>query len=344
MQQPLPRFARHSSYLLSLGLAATAAASAQSRFATSVVQFNQGSGTGVFDTSLILGGPQCGGFSSGSTDVLTLGVGGDVTLAFDVTLTDGPGADFTVFENGFVFSGTVFAEVAFVEVSTDGVTFARFPSRYYGAPGPLGNFALLPFTTYEGLAGGLPGLANVTTNTIDPFNPVVSGGEAFDLAELAADPGVVSGAVDLSTIHFVRIVDVVGGLANDSTGVPIWDSGGDSGADIDAVAVIHHQGNLAPSGPTADLYLDAQGFCHCVLADPDGIADLDLTTLSLSLDLVPMNFSQMRRVFGLQSSTPTEIHLVSQQPIIGWTVDTVMAISVEDATGQFSADQITLHP
>ncbi|MFT5731434.1 MAG: hypothetical protein ACJA2W_000521 [Planctomycetota bacterium] len=338
------RLSVRTAYALSASVLIAASASAQDRFATSVVQYNQGGGTGLFNTGLILGGPQGGGFSGGSLDVLTLGTGGDVTLGFDVTITNGPGADFTVFENGFVFSETVFAEVAMVEVSTDGTTFARFPTRYNGDPGPLGGFALLPYATYEGLTGGLPGLANVLTNQVDPFNPVVSGGEAFDLAELVGQAEVVSGSVDLAAIHFVRIVDVIGGTINDSTGTPIWDSGGDSGADIDAVAVIHHLGNTGPAGPTADLYLDAQGFCHFVLGDPDGISDLDLSTLSLSLDLQPLSFSQMRRVFTLQSSSPSEIHLVSQQPIAGWSVETVLAVSVNDSSGLFSADQITLHP
>ncbi|MEM9382003.1 MAG: hypothetical protein AAGB93_18755 [Planctomycetota bacterium] len=331
--------------VLAPALALAALAPAQSRYATTVVQFNQGGGTGIFDPTNILGGPQGGGFSSGSLDVLSLGVGGDVTLGFDVTITNGPGADFTVFENGFVFGSGVFAEVALVEVSTDGVTFARFPTRYYGDPGPLPPFGTVPFATYEGLAGGLPGLANVVTNTIDPFDPVVSGGEAFDLADLADHPDVLSGAVDLGAIHFVKLVDLDAGTVNDSTGVPIWDNGGaTSGCDLDAVAVIQHTGNAAPSGPTADLFLDAQGFAHCVLSDPDGVGDLDLTTLSLSLDLQVLDFSQIRRAFRLGSATATTIDLVSDQPIAGWTVENVLAVSVRDTTDQFSGDQLTLHP
>ncbi|MEM9802485.1 MAG: hypothetical protein AAGA20_19305 [Planctomycetota bacterium] len=339
----LSNFAR-AARLLSLSLAVAGVAGAQSRFATSVVQYNQGAGGGIFDTVNILGGPQGGGIGSGSLDVLTLGVGGDVTLGFDVVITDGPGADFTVFENGFAFSGAVFAEVAFVEVSTDGNTFARFPTRYFGDPGPLGTFDLLPYATYEGVTGGIPIIANVLLNSVDPFDPVVSGGEAFDLADLAGDPDVVSGTVDLSNIQFVRLVDVVSGAEVDAAGTTIWDSGGDSGSDIDAVAVINYVGNQSPSGPTVDLFIGPAGFCHCVISDPDGTADLDMTTLSLSLDLQVTGFSQMRRVFEFQSSTATELRLVSQQPIEGWTVETVLAVSVKDSTGLFSGDQITLHP
>ena len=108
--------------------------------------------------------------------------------------------------------------------------------------------------------------------------------------------------------------------------------------------LVQHTGNVAPSGPTADLFIDAQGFAHCVLSDPDGVSDLDLTTLSLSLDLQVLDFSQIRRAFELGSATATSIDLVSMQPIAGWTVENVLAVSVRDLTGQFSGDQLTLHP
>ena len=51
--------------------------SAQSRFATQVVSFSQGGGSGgIFNTSNILGGPRGAGFGAGSLHVLTLGEGG----------------------------------------------------------------------------------------------------------------------------------------------------------------------------------------------------------------------------------------------------------------------------
>lgn len=190
----------------------TPAAGAQSRFATAIVDYQQGGGGGIFVPANLLGGPKGGGMTSGSLDVLSLGDGGQVTVSFDVTITDGPGADFIVYENGF--SGgpgtSVFAEVARVEVSTDGVIFARFPARYTD-PAGLTNWG-----AYTGLAGGIPGIANVLTNTIDPFDPVESGGDAFDLAELALDPAVQAGLVDLADIQYVRLLDVVSGTEFDA--------------------------------------------------------------------------------------------------------------------------------
>jgi hypothetical protein len=53
---------------------------------------------------------------------------GSVTLGFNVTIVNGDGHDFAVFENGFGTNDGIFGELGYVEVSTNGVTFARFPS------------------------------------------------------------------------------------------------------------------------------------------------------------------------------------------------------------------------
>src|SRR5262245_36233299 len=89
---------------------------AQSRFATHVVSYVQGTGGGIFDPNNILGGPRGEGLGAGSLHVTTLGVGGSIVLGFARTIANGPGTDFTVFENGFESGGGVFAEVAWVEV------------------------------------------------------------------------------------------------------------------------------------------------------------------------------------------------------------------------------------
>jgi hypothetical protein len=192
--------------LLLSGALLNGSSAAQSRFATQVVAYAPGTGGGIFVPDHVLGGPRGEGLGNGSQHVTTLGVGGSLTVGFDVTIADGPGVDFTVFENGFEFAGGVFAEVAWIEVSTDGIHFARVPGLYSGPAGGLPSAA--PYGTYSGLPGGVPVLANVAANSIDPFDPVVSGGEAVDLAALAGDPLVTGGLVDLSAIHFVRLVDI----------------------------------------------------------------------------------------------------------------------------------------
>jgi hypothetical protein len=64
-------------------------------------------------------------------------------------------------------------------------------------------------------------------------------GTAFDLEDLAADMLVLSGAVDLNAVHFVRIVDLPGnGAFLDSAGRGIldaWPTAGSGGVDLDAV-------------------------------------------------------------------------------------------------------------
>jgi len=320
---------------------------AQNRFASSVVSFVPGPGANpsFVDPSRALGGPQGGGLSNGSLDIVALGVGGELTLGFSVTIVDGPGADLVVCENGFSFAAPsdIFAELAFVEVSTDGVNFARFPTRYGGPLGPLPAFGTSPMGTFGGMCGGLPVVANVVTNAVDPFDPVTAGGEALDLADLAGDPLVVAGLVDLQAIHFVRLVDVEEGVHVDSFGATIWDHGGfNSSADIDAVSAIHYAGGVDANGPIVDLSIDAQGYLVLELGDANGVLDLDLSTLSVSQNLAPSGFGAIRPLLKLQQRTLTSVILRSKQPIVGSGIQMALGISVRDQSGAVSADQILL--
>jgi len=68
-----------------------------------------------------------------------------------------------------------------------------------------------------------------------------AGGNAFDLASLSGHSLVLSGAVNLNQICYLRLVDIMGdGVTLDSSGNPIYDpTGFSNSADIDAVSVIH---------------------------------------------------------------------------------------------------------
>lgn len=320
---------------------------AQNRFATSFVDFSPGpnANPSFVDPNRALGGPQGGGLASGSLDIVALGTGGSLTLGFDVTIVDGPGADFIVSENSFSFTAPneVWAEVALVEVSTDGVNFARFPTRYSGPLGPLPTFGSSRMGTFSGMCGGMPGVANVVTNAVSPFDPVRAGGEALDLADLAGDPLVLAGTVDLQAIHYVRFIDLEEGVHADSFGALIWDHGGATGsADIDAVSVIHYSGGVPANGPIVDLSIDAQGYLVFELGDADGVPDLALSTLSVSIDLVPTNFSAIRSLLKLQQRTPTSVILRSKMPVVGAGLKMALAISVKDQAGAMSADQVMI--
>lgn len=78
-----------------------------SPFATRVVSFDTrgNAGGGVFQSSNLLGAPRGGGLAQGSLHVHSLGIGGEATLGFDVTIVDGPGCDLIVSENAFLASG-----------------------------------------------------------------------------------------------------------------------------------------------------------------------------------------------------------------------------------------------
>ncbi|ABG50259.1 cell surface protein [Trichodesmium erythraeum IMS101] len=56
---------------------------------------------------------------------------GEITLTFDSGISNGTGAEFAVLENGFNNLGGIFAELEFVEVSSDGVNFAPVPRDFF---------------------------------------------------------------------------------------------------------------------------------------------------------------------------------------------------------------------
>jgi hypothetical protein len=159
------------------------------RFATRVVATAFGPGQSFGQDQLpgiVLGPPRGGGSAQGSTDVASLGDGGSITLGFDGAIVDGPGPDFIVFENPFAVGGNLddpYAELATVAVSDDGETWTSFPCTATAPP-------------YGSCAGWHYVYANADTNDIDPTDPAVAGGDAFDLADI----GVVHA-------RFVRITD-----------------------------------------------------------------------------------------------------------------------------------------
>lgn len=175
-------------------------------WADRVVAFTPGDGAGFGQDlfpEVVLGPPQGAGASSGSVDVLALGREGVITLEFDdLVVIDGPGVDLLVFENPF----TGFTETGVVAVSEDGVDWRTFPCDAVVDGG------------VTGCAGVKPVLSN-PSNGISGTDPGVSGGDAFDLAD-----------VGLSRARFVRITD---SGANRFYGAP----GG--GFDLDALSVVN---------------------------------------------------------------------------------------------------------
>jgi hypothetical protein len=162
--------------------------------------------------------------SANGGPIVSLGDGGQITLTFASPITDGPGYDFAVFENGFADE---FLELAFVEVSTNGSDFVRFPAvSLTPTDTQVGSFDPVDPTNIDNLAGKYRAGFGMT----------------FDLTTIAG----LSAAVDPNQINFVRIVDVVGALALgslDSLGNPVNDpyptAFASGGFDLDAVGVLH---------------------------------------------------------------------------------------------------------
>lgn len=167
---------------------------------------------------------------------------GQITLQFDTPIANGPGPDFAAFENAFVLGTTspgggspidlLFAELGYVEVSSDGVNFARFDSTSL-TPQPSGGQAFLTVNPTD--------VHNLVGKHIN--GSVESWGTPFDLAQLTSHASVQSGLVDLFAINHVRIVDIPGnGAFLDASDGPVYDpwvTFDSGGVDLEAVGVIH---------------------------------------------------------------------------------------------------------
>lgn len=183
-------------------------------YASNVESFTPGTSAGYNQDKMpgiVLGPPVGKGNEAGSLDVVSLGAAGEIVLAFgDVGIVDGPGPDLVVFENAFWPNGDatqVFAELGEVSVSEDGDTWHTFPCDTVGDG--EGNF--------PGCAGVTPTL-EYDAEALIPLDPALSGGDAFDLADLG-----------VKRARFVKIRDLetlpAGGIS--------------TGFDLDAVGVIH---------------------------------------------------------------------------------------------------------
>lgn len=175
-------------------------------FADAVVSFTPGEGAGYGQDGfpdVVLGPPTGDEGGGGSLDVLSLGREGVIVLEFDdIGLVDGEGPDLLVFENPF----PAYTEPGVVAASEDGLTWLEWPCAAEDAEGG-----------YPGCAGVNPVYSH-PSNGIDPTDPAVAGGDAFDLGDLG-----------LPRARFVRVRD---------SGVNSYD-GTSGGFDLDALAVVN---------------------------------------------------------------------------------------------------------
>jgi len=162
--------------------------------------------------------------------IISLGDGGIALYTLEEALSDKPGPDFAIFENGFkekVPPYLWFLELAIVEVSSDGENYFAFPSiSNTQTQTQVTTFGQLDQADIINLAGKYPALY----------------GTPFDLDDLSKIP-----EVDIFSINHIRITDVVGSLnsdygtrdtngnmINDPFPTPFWTGG----FDLDALAIL----------------------------------------------------------------------------------------------------------
>ena len=157
------------------------------------------------------------GFNSlGDLDATQIAAGdqvGYLTVTFPTGVKNGAGADFAIFENGFAFGSPtgLFAELAYVEVSSNGVDFARFPSISTNVTPVTGSGAFAGFD--------MSNVYNLAGKHAGGF------GTPFNLDDLISNPLVVDGSVNLASIQYVKLVDIPGnGSYLDSLGNPVRDN------------------------------------------------------------------------------------------------------------------------
>ncbi|MGZ4100184.1 MAG: T9SS type A sorting domain-containing protein [Bacteroidia bacterium] len=159
-------------------------------------------------------------------NVVSLGDGGTATLTFQFEIKNLAGPDFCVFENSF---DPGFLELAFVEVSSDGINYTRFPATCnVQNTVQIGAFdASSDPTKIDNLAGKYIG----------------GYGVPFDLQELQGTVGL-----DINAITHVKIIDVVGCIQtqyttydknNNKINDPWSTPFASGGFDLDAVGVMH---------------------------------------------------------------------------------------------------------
>ena len=183
---------------------------------------------------------------------------GWIILTFDEPIRNNRGYDFAVFENGLLsdfttsagsMEGEILAELAYVEVSSNGTDFVRFNSVSL-TPEPVGPYGTIEIGNVYNLAGKHPNANGICMGT------------PFDLQEIANNPMVTSGLADINDIKYIRLVDIpgTGDFSDNATeqinpytwpdldfyenSHPIYDmwlSWGSGGFDLEAMGILEEQ-------------------------------------------------------------------------------------------------------
>ena len=159
--------------------------------------------------------------------VVSLGDSGIAVISLDTPVVNGESWDFAIFENGF---NDEFLELAFVEVSSDGENYFRFPAvSLTDTMNQVETFGTLDARKLHNFAGKYR----------------VNYGTPFDIDSLENND-----LLDKNNIRFIKIIDVVGSVDSryatyDSKGNKVNDPFptpfNTGGFDLDAVGIIHQR-------------------------------------------------------------------------------------------------------
>jgi len=225
-----------------------------------------------------------------SNGLVSLGDGGQAILTFPFSIKNGPGYDFAVFENSF---DGIFLELAFVEVSSDGENYVRFPATSLSdTTWTIGPFDYLETTKLNNLAGKYK----------------AGFGTPFDLEELSAIADL-----NVNAITHVRLVDVIGSNQNefcsrDAGGRKVldpWPTPFPScGFDLDAIGVIHHNDPAATTEVSEAKYQvfpqPADGFQQVVIQEE--VVSFKLINIAGS-EVAGINMMKNQQGFQINTST-----------------------------------------
>ena len=271
-----------------------------------------------------------------SFDIVCLGRGGHITLTFPRGIGNRPGDDFAIFENGF---SDTFLELAYVEVSSDGIHFVRFPNYSYTTT-PVDGFGSVTTELIYGMASkykqgfGHPfDLEELKT----AYKAQQEGHTDFS-ASFAANLLANFPLLNLDHITHIRIVDIVGdGSAKDCRDETVYDpypTTGSAGFDLDAIAVMHESfisyTNWAIAhGVSADGKGDSDG---------DGVVDFqeymfggdpNMKNIAPRSKLKKESGSEIAICYSLSRSAFGQIHIKTSPDLSTWTQATPLRVEQE---------------
>ena len=210
---------------------------AVARQSDEVVAAPGASGDGFGDPERAINGVRGGGIERGGVDVYSMGFppqdNTELTLGWSgQRVTNGPGVDLVVFENGFKQTGTefFFMDLLIVEVSLDAENWVSFPHDYRAEDESV--YEPVP-ELWQGFAGRTPTLLHDDTNPVDPFDQEVAGGDGFDLDALP-DDGALGSEIRQLGFRYVRLVTAAA-RTNPDTEASFVRSAISNGPDIDGV-------------------------------------------------------------------------------------------------------------